>query len=59
MSKTPSPEPSVLPGQPSQAALAPPMGMLFTLLRHGRGLSEEDALRRSWEPAAPLPQQPD
>ena len=41
--------PSLPPGQ------ARPMGLLYTILRHGRGLSHEEALRRSWEPVPTPP----
>ena len=52
-----SPEPSAEPSLLLPTAVCPPMGLLYTLLRHGHGLSIEEALRRSWEPAAPQPGQ--
>lgn len=44
------PAPGALP-----AAEARPMGLLYTILRHGRGLSHEEAHRESFESTGDQP----
>ena len=44
--------PSVSSGSSGEAT---PMGLLYTLLRHGRGLSHEEAHRQSFEHAGDQP----
>ena len=41
--------------QSTPSGEAAPMGLLYTLLRHGRGLSHEEAHRQSFEHAGGQP----
>jgi hypothetical protein len=53
MSYNPHAAPAAAVGSGSAASLSPgslhPVGMLYTILRHGRGLSHEEANRISFE----------